>query len=172
MAYDAARILRPPGTFNFKHQPPAAVELERFTGERFTASELLAVLPALPPRRRSAPAPPTVTGDDPLRAIDPAVYVTALTGREPGRNRKIACPLHEDTTPSLHVYDDPQRGWFCYGCGRGGSVYDLAGPLLGLATKGPEIHELRRRLYELLLPGLKPPPPRRRRRERRSGARR
>lgn len=97
-----------------------------------------------------------------MRQVEPAVYVAALTGRQPGRARKIACPLHADRTPSLHVYDTPQRGWYCYGCGRGRSIYDLAGALLGLSPKGPEIHELRRRLYQLLLPGREPPPRRRR----------
>jgi hypothetical protein len=31
--------------------------------------------------------------------------------------------------PSLHVYDTPARGWYCFGrCRRGGTIYDLAAP--------------------------------------------
>jgi hypothetical protein len=36
------------------------------------------------------------------------------------------CPLpdHEDKTPSFYIY--PPGRWWCYGCGRGGDVVDLA----------------------------------------------
>lgn len=36
------------------------------------------------------------------------------------------CPLHGEKTASLKVYADPRRGWYCFGCGLGGSVIDLA----------------------------------------------
>ena len=39
---------------------------------------------------------------------------------------KVKCPFHGEKTASLKVYDDPQRGWHCFGCGSGGSVIDLA----------------------------------------------
>jgi len=36
---------------------------------------------------------------------------------------KIRCPFHHDSQPSLHVY--PQTdSWWCYGCNRGGDVFD------------------------------------------------
>lgn len=169
----AAAVLRPPTTLNHKYEPPAPVVLERFTGERFHAHQLLQALPQLTEPRKLAPAPTGLDeGDDPLRQIEPAVYVKALTGREAGRDRKINCPLHPDRTPSLHVYKAPEDGWYCFGaCRRGGSIYDLAGPLLGLSTRGREFVELRRRLYELLLPGREPPAPRRRPRRRVPSAR-
>jgi RepB DNA-primase from phage plasmid/CHC2 zinc finger len=166
---DAGRVLRPPGSLNFKHQPAAPVALERFTGERFDPARLLAALPELPAAAGPAPAAPAFDPrDDPLRSIEPAIYVAALTGLGPGRDRKVACPLHPDRTPSLHVYEAAEDGWYCFGaCRRGGSVYDLAGPLWGFSTKGAGFLELRRRLYELLLPGREPPEPTRRRRRRR-----
>lgn len=34
------------------------------------------------------------------------------------------CPLHADHDPSLVVYSDPLRGWWCYGCEAGGDVFD------------------------------------------------
>lgn len=40
-------------------------------------------------------------------------------------DRKIACPAHEDGTPSLHVY--PDGDFYCYGCGIRGDLLDLLG---------------------------------------------
>jgi len=160
---DAARVLRPPGGLNFKAHPPGVVALEVFTGERYDTAALLAALVLEPQheisiaatRAPARPAPQRV--EDPLRAIDPDVYVAALTGRPVGRDRKVSCPLHHDRTPSLHAYEAPDDGWFCFGCRRGGSVYDLGGGVMGLSTRGREFLQLRRRLYELLLPGYEPP---------------
>jgi hypothetical protein len=140
-------------------------------GERFDTSALLAALPEDPvdagssTRAAARPAPRRV--DDPLRSIDPDVYVAALTGRKPGRDRKVSCPFHRDRTPSLHAYETPEDGWFCFGCRRGGSVYDLGAGVMGLSTRGREFVELRRRLYGLLLPGHElPAAPRRSRGDR------
>jgi CHC2 zinc finger/RepB DNA-primase N-terminal domain len=127
---DRARILRPAGSVNRKHSVPAAVRLLHLSAaERVSLADLDRVLPPepaspetvtrLPRRRRLAPG-------DPLEAIPPPVYVEQLTGLRVGRSGKVPCPFHEDRTPSMHVYDDPERGWYCFGCGRGGSIYDLA----------------------------------------------
>jgi hypothetical protein len=56
--------------------------------------------------------------------------------------------LHEDRTPSLHVYDDLERGWYCFGCGRGGSIYDLAALLWHRETRGKGFVDLQRELEE------------------------
>ncbi len=61
----------------------------------------------------------------------------------------IHCPFHDDRTPSLRLYETGHRGWFCFGCGRGGDVYDLAAPLLGLNARGAAFVELRQRLTKL-----------------------
>lgn len=44
-----------------------------------------------------------------------------------GRRVVIRCPLglHDDSTPSFTIYPSDQ-GWYCFGCGRGGTVIDLA----------------------------------------------
>ena len=48
-------------------------------------------------------------------------------GIKVGRNGNALCPFHGDRkTPSLKVYDEPSRGWHCFGCGKGGSVIDFA----------------------------------------------
>ena len=154
---DAARVLRVPGTRNFKALTPRPVELLRYTNARYRPEEILGALPAVPeppargmPRRsRSGPHP------DPLLMIEPARYVRVLTGREPTRQGKIRCPFHSDETPSLHVYRSPERGWTCFACtspdGRplGGDIYTLASLLWGVPASGREFLELRARLDAL-----------------------
>jgi hypothetical protein len=50
----------------------------------------------------------------------------------------------------MHVYGDPERGWYCFGCGRGGSIYDLASLLWQRETHGRDFIELRRELEALV----------------------
>ncbi len=52
-----------------------------------------------PHAARGAEPGPTLRGDGPLRAIEPAVYVEALTGQTVGRDRKVHCPFHQDANP-------------------------------------------------------------------------
>jgi hypothetical protein len=112
-----------------------------------------------PPAPAAAPATSTPRpGADPLRGLDPAHYVSVLTGQAVGRSRKVSCPFHDDRTPSFHVYERPEEGYYCFGCRRyGHTAYDLASELWGLRTRGEDFLELRARLYALLLPGLQPP---------------
>jgi hypothetical protein len=152
--YDAARILRPAGTFNHKSGTPLPVALDcRDASARLEADSVLAAAPILDAqgieRRWDARAERDGRGD-PLLRIAPRVYVAALLGRSPARNGKVCCPFHEDERPSLHVYREPNRGWCCYSCGRGGSVYDLAAALWGLQTRGGDFIRLRRRLLDTL----------------------
>jgi DNA primase len=83
---------------------------------------------------------------DPLLAIPPPVYVERLTGRRPNRDGKLRCPFHDDRSPSLHVFERPKRGWSCFGCRRGGSIYDFAALLWGVKARGAEFLGLRREL--------------------------
>jgi hypothetical protein len=148
---DAARILRPAGSANWKGGRPAAVRLIALDAQhRVDVAELdrrLPIEPEAADRRRWSPR---AADSDPLLAISPRVYVERLMGRPVGRSGKVCCPFHEDRTPSLHVYEDPQRGWFCFGCGRGGSIYDFAAPLLGRGTRGEDFIELRRELVAII----------------------
>jgi hypothetical protein len=153
---NAATILRPPGTRNHKHAPAAAVTLERLESRAHTAAQILQGLPTDPdtPTRAAAPR---ISTPDALLAIEPARYVQAITGLRVPCSRKVSCPFHQDRTPSLHVYPQAAQGWACFGCGRGGSIYDLAGELWQLHTRGPEFVELRNRLRDLLLPNTTTP---------------
>jgi hypothetical protein len=164
---NAAAILRPPTTTNFKYDPPAAVVLERFTGERFSADQVARALSDPPIARRAVEQAEASSSRaaDPLLRIEPAVYIEALTGRRVGRDGKVACPFHEDKHPSLQAYPDPPYRWICYSakCWRGdrpngGTIYDLAGQLWQLSTRGRDFRQLRRRLHDDFLPGVGPPP--------------
>ena len=151
----AAAILRPPGTLNFKHTPPATARAQQMQPwRRVSARALLDGLPELPERAtaKSQRRPAADAHDgDPLRSVPPTVYVQALTGLAVGRDGKVSCPFHgTDRTPSLHVYAEPAAGWYCYSCGRGGSIYDLGAEVFGLSTRGRDFVELRRRLHAAL----------------------
>lgn len=157
---NAATILRPPATYSHKTTPPTPVVLQRLGLATTTVRAATAGIAHDPAPVRTGPVAPRIArpGQDPLRALDPALYVRVLTGHPVGRSRKVRCPFHEDRTPSLHVYEAPEDGWYCFGCKRHGhTVYDLAGAMWNLDTRGPSFVELRARLYELLLPGQTPP---------------
>jgi hypothetical protein len=159
---DAARILRPAVTLNHKHAPARPVALRWFDdGATFDAARILADLPHT---ASSGAARGTVgrrdPANDPLLPIRPWVYVPALVGRPLNRDRKVACPFHDDPTPSLHAFGSG-RGWRCFGCGARGSIYDLAANLWGHGIRGPDFRELRRRLATTF--DISHAPPRRRR---------
>lgn len=65
-------------------------------------------------------------------------------------NRKICCPFHGETTPSLHVY--PDGTWRCYGggCGKGGDVLDFLAYLYhGTSAEGAALFDVLDRLGEI-----------------------
>ena len=147
--FDAARILRPPGTWNHKHTPPTPVVAVWVDAARFNRDEVLSRAPeidAAPIEHRWAERATRDPGRDRLLAIPPAVYVSALLGVEARPGRKVHCPFHDDERPSLHVYATASRGWSCFSCRRGGSIYDLAAELWGMGTRGRAFVDLRREL--------------------------
>ena len=160
---DASRILRAPESVNHKHHPPVQVRLVMLAQERtYDLEELTAgltdpVVTDLPhrvrgpqtglgePPRRRLPAD-TAELDARLRAIPTGEYVLRLSGHEANREGKVICPFHDDRTPSLQCY--PNGTWCCFGCNRGGSIYDFAAALWRLDTKGREFLRLRTRLSD------------------------
>jgi hypothetical protein len=161
--FDASRILRPPGTWNYKRRPPTpVVALRMEPGRRFSPEEVVRNAPAVDDDRIAhrwrAQTVRTRPGD-PLLGIPPSVYVSNLVGRAPGRNHKVACPFHEDQRPSLHVYPTAERGWCCFSCGRGGSIYDLAAALWGVTPRGREFVRLRQELLRRFAQELERPVP-------------
>jgi RepB DNA-primase from phage plasmid/CHC2 zinc finger len=162
---DASRILRPPQTFNHKHSPPIEVRLQLLDPQRaYLLEELTAGLEDQAAKRgadklrqvlaseRARRGRQGGVGDlmyEQLREIPTSEYVALLTGRQPNREGKISCPFHDDRTASLQCYGDGT--WCCFGCRRGGTVFDFAGALWGLETKGREFLELRSRLAHELV---------------------
>jgi len=149
-ATDAARILRPPGAVNLKHD--TTVELLHISDRTTSLGELVGGL--LDPPGWKPPTPQRAGRRPPaggVLAIVPEVYVQRLTGQRVGRSRKVRCPLHADGTPSLHPYPNTERGWFCFGCGRGGTVIDLAAAMWRRDTSGRAFAALRADLDAVLL---------------------
>jgi hypothetical protein len=147
---DGARILRPGGSLNRKYTPPTQVRLLRCREqERVAVAVLETSLPPEPVSPLSISPGPVRRNTDPLRGVAPRVYVERLTNQRVDRWGKIHCPFHEDRTPSLHVYSDPERGWTCFGCstpaGRplGGDIYTLASMLWRIPPRGRDFLTLR-----------------------------
>lgn len=63
--------------------------------------------------------------DEIRRRIDTVALISAHAAlKKSGRYFKGLCPFHQEKTPSFHV--DPERGLFhCFGCGRGGDIFDF-----------------------------------------------
>jgi hypothetical protein len=151
---DAARILRPPETLNHKHNPPRTVTLLAFRKDaRVTLAQLTDGLPedpdpAVAKRLLVRGRTGRTRRDRELLAIPAAEYVRVLTGRCPTREGKVLCPFHTERDPSLQLY--PDGGFYCFGsgCRAGGTIFDFAGRLWGIAPRGPGFIELRDRLSE------------------------
>jgi hypothetical protein len=95
--------------------------------------------------------PPT---DNPVRAVPLAVAFEILLGETVPHSGMVRCPLpgHEDRTPSCRV---GHALFHCFGCGRGGSIVDLAAELWGIEPRGAGYFEIRERLEAELLPTLR-----------------
>ena len=164
---DQARIMRIAGTHNHKAGRPCRLAYADLASPALDPDQLLAGLPdprpapPAPTRARQARQRRWLASDDAAQ-LDPPAYFAALTGQQIGeRGGHVACPLpdHTDHLSSCMVYPAPARGWWCFGCCRGGAIYDLASLLDG----GPWGHDLRdeqftavkRRVHDQL--GLHPP---------------
>lgn len=151
---DAARIMRAPGTLNLKNREnPRPCRVIETTPDTWSLADLLAEVPPLPVKPVKVKPLPIGTADDPIKRVPPPVYFAALTGLEPGRDGMVSCPLHDDRTPSCRIYDEPDRGWWCFGCQAGGDVYDLAARLWSVPTTGRAFIELRQRIAAALIGG-------------------
>ena len=71
-------------------------------------------------------------------------------GFKPNRAGFISCPFHADKTPSLKLYDEPGRGFSCYGCGATGSVIDFVMRLFNIGFRQAVVridHDFRLNIY-------------------------
>jgi hypothetical protein len=86
-----------------------------------------------------------------LDSIPTEDYVMALTGEDVDTRRQACCPLpdHDDNTASFKAYDN--CSWTCYGCNRGGRIFDFAAALWGIhgPLRGDTFREVRNRLRDV-----------------------
>lgn len=61
---------------------------------------------------------------DEIKRAVPMREVAAMYGFETDRTGNICCPFHQDSKPSMHIYDGT-RGWWCFVCNEGGDVIDF-----------------------------------------------
>lgn len=99
-----------------------------------------------PPKRVTRP----VAVDCALDRISPPVYIEVLTGEVTERGW-VRCPnpQHDDSNPSCRVWDEPARGFYCWSCGFGGSIFDLAAAVWDLQTRGADFVRVKERLEEV-----------------------
>jgi hypothetical protein len=140
---DPARVMRAVGSVHCKDKP-SIVHCIRCELDVFTASDVVGHLPPIP--AAPAPARPRAESTDALDTIASTTYVPLLSGHEVGGDGKTLCPFHEERTPSFQAYDEPARGWNCFGCGLGGSIIDFGAALYGISPRGRGFHDIRRRL--------------------------
>ena len=144
---DSPRIMRVPGSTNHKAGRACVLAYLDLTRPGFPPAQLVAGLPDPAP----APPPPDErtlarwakrNARDPAKHVPPPVYFELLARVPvPERGCDVRCPLpdHRDDNPSCRVYPTAEQGWRCHGCGRGGSIYDLA----SLLERGPWGKDLR-----------------------------
>lgn len=71
-----------------------------------------------------------------IKHLLPAVAVFSAYGLPPNRSGFVQCPFHQgDRHASLKVYSGNKAGWYCFGCGAGGSVIDFAMRYFGISFR-------------------------------------
>jgi len=66
--------------------------------------------------------------------------VVECYGYKISRHGYMKCPFHNEKTPSLKIYPEG-KGFYCFGCGAGGSVIDFVMKLFSL-----DFHEALKRI--------------------------
>jgi CHC2 zinc finger len=127
---DRGRLMRLPGTRNLKGGRPGRW-CRILSGDLRAAGVDPCRIVADRPLRAPARMPARGNGTRPLGgafdALAPRDWFAALEPDRPiTRYGYARCPLHDEDIPSLKLYDAPQDGWYCWGCGRGGDLIEYA----------------------------------------------
>lgn len=161
-SFDRNRFMRVPGSRNFKSGRYCQVVYANLTSRAYEVRELVGALPDPPAddprapkrirRQQMAPSPRRTAIDDPVDRWTPREYFAALCGiTEYNDAGKCRCPIHDDPRPSCWVGETPEQGFFCYGCGVGGRVYDLWAALhqlpWGVELRGDLFRQVRKGLH-------------------------
>ncbi|MDO8185847.1 hypothetical protein Q5424_01210 [Conexibacter sp. JD483] len=144
---DRSRIMRLPGTVNYKTGEQARLLAADFALASYSLQQLVGHLPdrhlpasptpprPLPPRRASAAAAGRVSRSrvDGFRQIPAIEYAARMTGQRPDGSGLIRCPAlhHEDNHPSCSVAGPNPTLFCCHGCETKGTIFDFASALLG-----------------------------------------
>jgi RepB DNA-primase from phage plasmid len=135
---DYGRIMRLPGTFNQRRGEWCRIVRADRARAPVEPEAIRAALPDRdPPRpvsRNGRPEHGSAMADDELALMAPPVYFLALCGVQvPDGGAMVKCPLpdHDDAYASCQVYGEAEHGWWCFGCARGGRIYDLASLMSG-----------------------------------------
>ena len=142
-SYDRNRFLRMPGGINGKSGRYCHLIHADLTSRAYDVRDLVGDLPDPSPddprapkrirRAHTPPSPRRAAIDDPVDRWTPREYFAALCGvTKTDHDSKVQCvlPDHDDPRASLWIGDSPESGWFCFGCNRGGRIYDLASLLI------------------------------------------
>jgi hypothetical protein len=132
------RIMRLPGTFNQRRGQWCRI----VRADRSRAPvEPEAIRAALPDPEPPPPVSPngrpgqrSPMADDELQLIAPPAYFLALASvAVPDGGGMVKCPLpdHNDSYASCQVFAEAEQGWWCFGCSRGGRIFDLASLMSG-----------------------------------------
>lgn len=171
---DRLRMMRVPGTMNTKRGAWARVVYADLLGGSYEIADVVGDLPDIVDKKEKArlereerrAANGGVVrdyGPDPAKEVFPEDYVEIISDEICDENGYCACPLpgHDERTGSFKAYESVERGWWCYGCERGGDIYNfgryMLEAIIGREATFPEVKEF---VYEKL--GL--PKPQRRRR--------
>jgi hypothetical protein len=132
------RIMRLPGTFNQRRGQWCRIVRADRSRAPVEPEAIRAALPdpdpPTPVSRNGGPGHGGSMADDELQLIAPPAYFQALCGLPvPDHGGMVKCPLpdHDDAYASCQVFGEAEQGWWCFGCARGGRIYDLASLMSG-----------------------------------------
>jgi hypothetical protein len=139
MCAEQARVMRLAGTINYKTGRYARLVQVDLSLAPYSVTELVGDLADPPSGIASSRRRPRARGggpEDPYRRIPPPEYFAKLAGVSVPRSGYVLCPSsrHAEKTASCRVWPEPAGGWWCFGCGAGGAIYDLASLILGGPT--------------------------------------
>ncbi len=159
---DRARIMRLAGTRNYKADRPCRLAFCDLARPGVGVEELVGGLvdpdpPPPPPSPAQLRRAAAMLEADRAAQLSPPAYFRLLVGVEVAeRGGHIPCPLpdHREQLASCMVYGEADSGWHCFGCSRGGTIYDLASLLEGGAwgrdLRGEAFTELKARVQREL----------------------